>query len=113
MLFRSDCADWDTAPPARDLLDRLRALSTHQIFWGGNYFNLPPSQCFLIWDFHFRFKRFDTATEQTIRGASHLLFNAQGLVSLHRDYWDAAEELYEKLPLLGSLMRALKRLANR
>ena len=70
-------------------------------------------QCFLIWDFHFRFKRFDTATEQTIRGASHLLFNAQGLVSLHRDYWDAAEELYEKLPMVGGLMRWLKQRAKR
>ena len=45
-------------------------------------------------------------------GASHLVFDAQGLVVLHRDYWDAAEELYEKLPLVGSLMRWLKRRAN-
>jgi steroid delta-isomerase len=28
---------------------------------------------------------------------------------MHRDYWDAAEELYEKLPLVGALMRWLKR----
>ena len=69
-------------------------------------------QCFLIWDFHFRFKRFDTSTEQTIRGASHLLFNPQGQVSLHRDYWDAAEELYEKLPVVGGLMRWLKKRAK-
>jgi len=34
-------------------------------------------------------------------------------VAVHRDYWDAAEELYEKLPVLGSLMRWLKRRANR
>jgi steroid delta-isomerase len=27
---------------------------------------------------------------------------------VHRDYWDAAEELYEKLPVLGALMRWLK-----
>jgi hypothetical protein len=26
----------------------------------------------------------------------------------HRDYWDAAEELYETLPLLGTLLRALR-----
>ena len=35
------------------------------------------------------------------------------LVLVHRDYLDAAEELYEKLPLLGGLMRLLKRAANR
>jgi hypothetical protein len=47
-----------------------------------------------------------------ILGASHLVFSDQGLVTLHRDYWDAAEELYEKLPLVGGLMRWLKRRAN-
>jgi hypothetical protein len=31
---------------------------------------------------------------------------------MHRDYWDAAEELYEKLPVLGSVMRWLKARAN-
>ncbi|MDP3310767.1 MAG: nuclear transport factor 2 family protein, partial [Polaromonas sp.] len=46
---------------------------------------------------------------QTVRGTSHLKLTGAGLVSYHRDYWDAAEELYEKLPLLGSLMRWLKR----
>ena len=69
-------------------------------------------QCFLVWDFRFRFKRFDTETWQTVRGGTHLQFNAQGLVTLHRDYWDAAEELYEKLPMVGGLMRWLKRRAN-
>ncbi len=65
-------------------------------------------QAFLTWDFHFRMKRFSTA-EQCIRGATHVRFDADGQVCLHRDYWDAAEELYEKLPVLGSLMRWLKR----
>ncbi len=70
------------------------------------------AQAFLTWEFRFRFKRFDTSTLQSVRGASHLLFNDQGLVTLHRDYWDAAEELYEKLPVVGSLMRWLKKRAN-
>ena len=47
-----------------------------------------------------------------IRGASHLRYDAAGLVAFHRDYWDAAEELYEKLPLIGSLMRWLKKRAG-
>ena len=70
-------------------------------------------QAFLVWEFRFRFKRGDTATEQVIRGGSHLTLNGDGRISDHRDYWDAAEELYEKLPLLGSLMRWLKRQASR
>ena len=66
-------------------------------------------QCFLTWNFEFYFKGFDKATPQTIRGGSHIKFTADGLVDFHRDYWDAAEELYEKLPLLGGLMRWLKK----
>jgi hypothetical protein len=46
--------------------------------------------------------------EQCIRGASHVRFASDGRVAYHRDYWDAAEELYEKLPVVGSLMRWLK-----
>ncbi|MEY3611015.1 MAG: hypothetical protein RJB14_737 [Pseudomonadota bacterium] len=70
------------------------------------------AQAFLTWEFRFRFKRFDTTTLQVVRGASHVLFNEQGLVTMHRDYWDAAEELYEKLPVLGGVMRWLKKRAN-
>lgn len=70
-------------------------------------------QCFLTWEFHFRFKRFDTSTWQLVRGGTHLVFNDECLVTVHRDYWDAAQELYEKLPLVGGLMRWLKRRVNR
>jgi steroid Delta-isomerase len=70
------------------------------------------AQCFLVWDFKFRFKRFDTTTDQVVRGTSHLRFAEDGRISYHRDYWDAAQELYEKLPLIGSLMRWLKKRAN-
>ncbi len=69
-------------------------------------------QCFLTWDFLFAFKDFHKGVTQTVRGASHLVLDEQGLVTLHRDYWDAAEELYEKLPLVGALMRWLKKRAN-
>jgi hypothetical protein len=68
-------------------------------------------EAFLAWEFLFCFKG-DSARERTIRGATHIQFAADGRVVLHRDYWDAAEELYEKLPVLGSLMRWLKRRAR-
>jgi len=71
------------------------------------------AQAFLVWEFRFRFKRFDTVTEQMVRGCSHLTLGESGRITEHRDYWDAAEELYEKLPGLGVLMRYLKRRANR
>ena len=67
-------------------------------------------EAFLSWDFRFA-TRGAGARAMCIHGASHLRFDASGRVLMHRDYWDAAEELYEKLPLLGGLMRWLKRRA--
>ena len=68
------------------------------------------NDAFLTWDFRFSMN-FSPDQPQVIRGATHIQFDADGRVAVHRDYWDAAEELYEKLPLLGSLMRFLKRQA--
>lgn len=69
------------------------------------------NECFLVWNFLFRFKRFDPGA-QCVRGTSHLRLDTAGRIVLHRDYWDVAEELYEKLPGLGALMRWLKRRAR-
>ena len=66
----------------------------------------------LLWDFHFRSRGPLAPQAMTVRGATHLRFDAQGKVILHRDYWDAAEELYAKLPLIGWLMRGLQRQAR-
>ena len=66
--------------------------------------------CVLVWDFLFAFRR-HVRGPQCVRGASHLVLGADGRIAVHRDYWDAAEELYAKLPLLGALMRALRRRA--
>ncbi|QNI34525.1 site-specific DNA-methyltransferase [Alloacidobacterium dinghuense] len=42
--------DWDDAPPSRWVFDLLRENSRWQIIFGGNYFPLPPSRCWLVWD---------------------------------------------------------------
>ena len=47
--------------------------------------------------------------EFLVRGATHLKWNGRGKIAWHRDYWDTAEELYAKVPLLGALMRLLRR----
>ena len=64
---------------------------------------------FLAWTFHFRLKGDGPRVERMIRGATHVTFAEDGRISDHRDYWDAAEELYEKLPVIGALMRWLRR----
>jgi steroid delta-isomerase len=63
----------------------------------------------LLWEFRFSFRRPLPAGPQVVLGCSHLRFDGFGRVCWHRDYWDTAEELYAKLPLLGALMRLLRR----
>ena len=70
---------------------------------------LQGDAAMLVWDFEFAFRRPLPAGPQCIRGCSHVRFAPDGRVAWHRDYWDAAEELYEKMPLIGSLMRWLRR----
>ena len=45
----------------------------------------------------------------TIAGMSELHTDDRGRIAAHIDYWDAAGQLYEKLPLIGALMRWLRR----
>jgi len=42
--------DWDNAPPDYRLIKLVVKAGKQAIIWGGNYFALPPSQCFFIWD---------------------------------------------------------------
>ena len=41
---------WDDSTPEDEVFALMKKVSTHQIVWGGNYFNLGPTQCFLVWD---------------------------------------------------------------
>lgn len=40
---------WDKTPD-QEFFNELFRVSKNQIIWGGNYFNLPPSRCFIVWD---------------------------------------------------------------
>lgn len=40
---------WDE-PPDDEYFTELFRVSENQIIWGGNYFCLPPTRCFLIWE---------------------------------------------------------------
>ena len=42
--------EWDERPPTKGTLDTLRKISGNMIVWGGNYFELPPSRCWLVWN---------------------------------------------------------------
>jgi steroid Delta-isomerase len=66
---------------------------------------------FLVWDFDFRIKSLKPNQTRRIHGTSHIRFAADGRVNYHRDYWDAAGELYEQFPIIGAVLRWLKRRA--
>ena len=42
--------DWDKSPPPNELIELIRTKAKHQAFFGGNYFTLPPTSCWLVWD---------------------------------------------------------------
>ena len=42
--------DWDKKPPAAELIQAIRDKGEFQAFFGGNYFALPPTSCWLVWD---------------------------------------------------------------
>jgi steroid delta-isomerase len=60
---------------------------------------------FLVWDFSFG----PAHKRRSIHGVTRLVFDEEGQVKSHRDYWDPASEIYEGLPVIGGLMRWLAR----
>ncbi|MBA2674784.1 nuclear transport factor 2 family protein [Ramlibacter sp.] len=87
-----------------DAMDAPRFVVTHR------FANGPD--CVLVWEFSFVLRGYPRKGTLTMHGVSHLLLDADGRIAVHRDYWDAAEEVYEKIPVLGALMRWLKRRAG-
>ena len=43
-------SDWDDVPASPEQVAAMRAMSRWQIIFGGNYFDLPPTSCWLVWD---------------------------------------------------------------
>ena len=41
--------NWDKGIPTDEYFEQLFRVSKNQIIWGGNYFDLPPTQCFIFW----------------------------------------------------------------
>lgn len=46
--YGKNIAKWDVAP-RKEYFEELFRVSKNQIIWGGNYFELPPTRCFLVW----------------------------------------------------------------
>lgn len=62
---------------------------------------IQEEELVLFWDF--KFKAF--GKEQTIVGNTLLKFNAEEKIIYHLDYWDTVNELWMKVPVLGSFIK--------
>jgi steroid Delta-isomerase len=62
------------------------------------------NRIFMSWRFLFQWR----AQSFDIPGGTRFRIDEQGLIADHQDYWDVAQGLYEKLPVLGWLLRRLR-----
>ena len=62
------------------------------------------SLVYLRWHFSFG----GAAARHRFQGVSRVRFTSDGLVTEHLDYWDPASQLYENIPIIGRLFRALR-----
>ncbi|AEY02232.1 transcriptional regulator [Oceanimonas sp. GK1] len=67
-------------------------------------------EAYVRWEMHFMHPRLNGGCPVTVPGVSHLCFTDS--VYYHRDFFDLGAMLYERLPLLGGCIRALKRRLN-
>jgi len=72
-----------------------------------HHWALDGAIAYLRWSFSFRRK--PSARAWTIDGVSEIAFDEAGLIAYHIDHWDAASQLYGRLPLIGIAIRALAR----
>ena len=105
----------------RDPLHEVRGLPAVRGYFGELYANISElrfdfygfdqsaeGEGYLRWTMSYRHPRLRGGELIRVEGCSHLLWS-DGKVHRHRDYFDAGALLYEHLPVLGSLIRWLKR----
>jgi len=68
------------------------------------------SVAYIRWEFRYSLSK--SAKTEKFTGISRVEFNHHGLVISHIDYWDAAVHVYEKIPIIGSILRFIKRKIN-
>ena len=64
------------------------------------------NEAYLQWTMAFRHPLLNFGRTVSVDGASHIRFDDK--VTFHRDYFDLGAMIYENLPLLGRMVRAMK-----
>jgi len=72
---------WDKSIPNDYYFNELFRVSKHQIIWGGNYYKMPPTKCFIIWDKKYSenvtFSRYEYAWSSFNKTSKGFEFNGQ------------------------------------
>lgn len=61
------------------------------------------------WKMMIRFRKFARGRDTWTVGISYLRFASDGRVAYHQDYWNAADGVYRYIPVLGWMIRAIRK----
>lgn len=64
---------------------------------------------YILWRMHFRPKRFGGPEDWVVDGVSEIHLAADGRIAAHIDHWDSGAQFYARLPLIGWLVRLVRR----
>ena len=104
----------------RDPVHELRGLPALRDYYGRLYQGvvscrfdfedevIAGQQGMLVWNMRFQHARFRRGEMLELRGVSHLQFHDDGKVFQHHDYFDMGAFIYERIPVLGGVIRAIK-----
>jgi len=70
---------------------------------------IADGEAYVRWTMEFHTRRRPTGEPTATRGISHLRFNRSGRITFHVDTWDVGAAVYEGVPVLGTLVRAVRR----
>ena len=113
-IYSADIECCDPAHEIRGLVPLRRSFAElyrniDSIDFSFNRTHLLGNEAYLSWRMSFRHPKLARGRTIEVDGLSYLQFDDGGKVRYHRDYFDLGAMLYEHLPLLGSLVKTIKR----
>lgn len=105
------------ADPFNDVVGIDRVLAVLRLTWEHAtevrievlHWALAGQTAYYRWRFGFRPKGFGRNSDWRLDGVSEVRFDAAGRVLAHLDHWDAGQQFYGRLPLLGRLIALVRR----
>ncbi|WP_028580165.1 nuclear transport factor 2 family protein [Desulfogranum japonicum] len=64
---------------------------------------------YVRWKMTFSHKRLNRGLPVMVDGVTYLQFDSAKMVDYHRDYFDLGAMLYEQIPVLGKVIRTIKK----